>query len=203
MKRTLIVALSLIASVWVLRAHADAYDDTIELFKNAGQSAAFFDNSFGYAVFPTVGKGGLVVGAARGTGRVFKKGKPVGEVTMTQVSVGAQLGGQAFSQIIFLQDQRAFDEFTSGGFEFGAGVSAVAITASVSARAGTTGSNAGASGGSRNAVTAGDYHKGLAVFTIAKGGAMYEASVAGQKFRYTPLSTQEAAAPKKGKTQSR
>lgn len=203
MKRTLIVVLILIAPLWMLRAHADAYDDTIELFKNAGQSAGFFDSSYGYAVFPTVGKGGLVVGAARGAGRVFRQGKHVGDVTMTQVSVGAQVGGQAFSQIIFMQDERAFKEFTSGGFEFGAGVSAVAITAGVSARAGTTGANAGASGGSRNAVTAGDYHRGLAVFTIARGGAMYEAAVAGQKFRYTPLPTQQATAPEKEKSESR
>lgn len=196
MKRTLVVVmLSLVTAVFFGRAHADSFEDTIELFKNAGQSAAFFDNSYAYAVFPTVGKGGLGVGAARGTGRVFRQGKYVGDVSMTQLSVGAQVGAQAFSQIIFIQDERAFHEFTSGGFEFDAGVSAVAITAGVSARAGTSGANAGASGGSRNAVTAGDFHKGLAVFTIVRGGAMYSANVAGQKFRYTPLSSQQAAAP--------
>jgi lipid-binding SYLF domain-containing protein len=203
MKRTLLMLLSLIVAACAASAHADAYDDTIALFKDAGQSAGFFDNSSGYAVFPRVGKGGIGVGGARGTGRVFRQGKYVGDVTMTQVSVGAQLGAQAFSQIIFFQDQRAFDEFTSGSFEFDAGVSAVAITAAVGARAGTAGAHAGASGGSRNAVTAGDYHKGLAIFTIVKGGAMYAATVAGQKFRYTPLSTQTAEAPGKDKTESR
>jgi hypothetical protein len=108
---------------------------------------------------------------------------------MTQVTIGLQLGGQAYSQIIFFEDQRAFDEFTSGNFEFGAQASAVAITAAASAEATTTGSSAGASAGKHDATTttAGtEYHKGMAVFTVAKGGLMYEASIGGQKFSYTP-----------------
>jgi lipid-binding SYLF domain-containing protein len=164
---------------------ADEYSDTIALFKDAGQSAAFFKNCYGYAVFPTVGKGGIGVGAARGTGRVYEKGAHIGDATMTQVSVGFQLGGQAYSQMIFFQDKRSLDEFTSGNFEFGADVSAVAITAAAGASAGTTGASAGASGGKSDANTAGKYYKGMAVFTIVKGGAMYEAAVAGQKFKYT------------------
>jgi lipid-binding SYLF domain-containing protein len=172
---------------WALSALANSYTDTIALFKNAGQSAGFFDNSYGYAVFPTIGKGGFVVGGAHGTGHVYQKGKYVGDVAMTQVSVGFQAGGQAYSQIIFLQDERAFQEFTKGNFEFDAGINAVAITASAGASTGTTGTSAGASGGKKDANTAGGYYKGMAVFTIVKGGAMYEASVAGQKFKYTPL----------------
>jgi lipid-binding SYLF domain-containing protein len=165
-------------------ALADSYADTVDLFKNAGQSAAFFKSSYGYAVFPTIGKGGLVVGAAHGTGHVYQKGKYVGDTSMTQLSVGFQAGGQAYSEIIFLQDQRAFNEFTSGNFTFSGDVSAVAITAGASASAGTGGSTAGASGGKKDATTAGGYQKGVAVFTIAKGGLMYEAAVAGQKFSY-------------------
>jgi len=167
-------------------ARADSYGDTISLFKNAGQSAGFFHHSHGYAVFPTVGKGGFVVGAAHGSGRVYERGRYVGDTSMTQVSVGAQAGGQAYSQIIFFEDQRAFDEFTKGNFEFGADVSAVAITAAAGGSVGTTGAAAGASGGEKDARTAGKYYKGLAVFTIVKGGAMYQATVAGQKFSYTP-----------------
>jgi len=163
---------------------ADDYDDTIALFKNAGQSASFFAKSYGYAVFPTVGKGGLGVGAAHGTGHVFERGKYVGDATMNQVSVGLQAGGQAFSQIIFFEDKRSFDEFTSGNFEFAATTQAIAITASASASAGSTGTTAGASGGKSDATTVGQFHKGMAVFTIAKGGLMYEASVGGQKFKY-------------------
>jgi lipid-binding SYLF domain-containing protein len=176
----LLAMLALVATV----SSADEYDDTIAIFKNAGESAAFFKNSYGYAVFPTIGKAGLGVGAAHGNGRAFVQGKHVGDVTMNQVSVGLQAGGQAFSQIIFFEDKRAFDEFSSGNFEFDATVQAVAITAAATATAGTAGSAAGASGGRKDAKTVGSYHKGLAVFTIAKGGLMYQAAVGGQKFKY-------------------
>jgi lipid-binding SYLF domain-containing protein len=179
----LITALALPA----LPALADSYEDTIALFKNAGTSAAFLDSSYGYAVFPTIGKAGLGVGGAYGEGRVYKEGKYVGDTSMTQLSLGLQLGGQAYSEIVFFQDQRAFDEFTSGNFSFSGNVSAVAITAGASASAGTRSSTAAASGGKKDATTAGGYQKGVAVFTIAKGGLMYEASVAGQKFSYKPL----------------
>ncbi|MBX5460845.1 MAG: lipid-binding SYLF domain-containing protein [Steroidobacteraceae bacterium] len=183
-----------VMTLWCQGALADEYEDTIKLFKNAGESAAFFDKSYGYAVFPTVGKGGLGVGAAHGKGRVYEKGRYVGDATLNQLSVGFQAGGQAYSQIVFFQDKRAFDEFTRGEYEFGADVGAVAITAGASARAGTSGAGAGASGGKKDATTVGKYHKGMAVFTIVKGGAMYEASVAGQKFKYTPLKTKHAEA---------
>jgi lipid-binding SYLF domain-containing protein len=187
MKRMLHVLLVIAALILpAAAAWADDYSDTIALFKNAGQSAAFFNNSYGYAVFPTIGKGGLVVGGAHGSGRVFRQGNHVGDTSMTQVSVGFQAGGQAYSQIIFLQDKRAFDEFTSGKFAFDASINAVAITASAGASAGTTSSTASASGGKKDAATVGGYQKGMAVFTIVKGGAMYEASVAGQKFSYKP-----------------
>jgi lipid-binding SYLF domain-containing protein len=177
--------------VLVGAARADEFEDTINVFKKAGQSGAFFDKSYGYAVFPTIGKGGLGVGAAHGRGRVFKMGKHVGDTKMTQVSIGLQAGGKAFSEIIFFEDQRAFDEFTSGNFEFGATVQAIAITAGASASTGSTGSRASASGGKNDAATAGAFHKGLAVFTVAKGGLMYEASVSGQKFTYKAVGAPE------------
>jgi len=179
--------LTVFALLTALNARADEYDDTIAIFKKAGQSGTFFAKSYGYAVFPTIGKGGLGVGAAHGNGRVYAKGKPIGETTMNQVSVGLQAGGQAFSQIIFFADQRALEEFTSGNFEFGASVQAVAITAAAGASAGTGGTSAGASGGKQDAATVGEFHKGMAVFTVAKGGLMYEASIAGQKFKYKAL----------------
>jgi lipid-binding SYLF domain-containing protein len=169
-------------------AHADSYSDTVQLFQNAGQSAAFFRKSYAYAVFPTIGEAGFIVGGAGGKGRVFVHGKYVGDTTVGQVSVGFQLGGKAYSEIIFFEDKRALDEFETGTFEFSAGVSAIAITAGASASAGTNGATSGASGGKKDAVTAsGGYRKGVMVFTIAKGGLMYTATVAGQKFSYTPL----------------
>jgi lipid-binding SYLF domain-containing protein len=165
-------------------AWADDDADTIQLFKNAGQSGTFFSKSYGYAVFPTIGKAGLGIGGAHGDGHVYEKGKVIGETSMTQLSIGLQAGGQAYSEIVFFQDKRSLDEFTGGNFEFGAGMNAIAITASAGASAGTTGSEAGASGGKKDATTAGAYYKGMAVFTIAKGGLMYEASISGQKFKF-------------------
>lgn len=165
-------------------AWADEYSEAIKVFKGAGESGGFFDTAYGYAVFPTIGKAGFVVGGAYGEGRVYEKGKAIGEAKMTQVSVGLQLGGQAYSEIIFFQDDRALKEFTSGNFEFGADASVVAITASANAKASTTGSSAGASGGKHDATTVGKYNKGMETFTVAKGGLMYEAAIAGQKFSY-------------------
>ena len=110
----------------------------------------------------------------------------MGNTSVTQVTFGFQFGGQAYRQIIFFQDKRAFDEFTGGGFEFGAQAAAVAITAGASAQASTGGTGASASSGPSNVRTAGSYQKGFAVFTVAKGGLMYEATIGGQKFSYQP-----------------
>ena len=184
-----LIAIGLFTLLTLSTAHADEYSDTVDLFRHSGQSAGYFEKCYGYAVFPTIGKGGLIVGGAHGKGRVYEQGVYVGDTSMTQVSVGFQAGGQAYSQIVFFEDARALSEFTSGSYEFGADIGAIAITASASARAGSTGSSAGASGGKKDATTVGKYHKGIAVFTIAKGGAMYEASVAGQKFSYKPIAT--------------
>lgn len=185
MKGTILaVAAMLLASA---PAFADKYSDTTTLFKNAGQSSAFFGKSYGYAVFPTIGKAGLGIGGAYGEGRVYEQGKYVGDTKMTQLSIGFQAGAEGFSEMIFFQDKRSFDEFTSGNFEFGANVSAVVITAAASGTATTTGSTATASGGKKDAKTAGKFEKGTAIFIISKGGLMYEASVSGQKFSYKPL----------------
>jgi len=167
-------------------ARADDYDATISIFKNAGASSGFFNSAYGYAVFPTIGKGGFVVGGAYGEGRVYQRGKYVGDTSLVQVTAGWQLGGQAYSQIIFFEDQRAFNEFTGGNFEFSAEANAIAITAGASASASTTGSSAGASGTNKSATTVGGYYKGMATFTVAKGGLMYAATLGGQKFSYKP-----------------
>ena len=167
-------------------ALADEYSDTINVFKSAGESASFFNNSYGYAVFPSIGKGGLVVGGAHGTGRVYEQGKHIGDTKMTQVSVGFQAGGEAFRQIIFFENKAALDQFTNGNFEFGADVNAVAIRSGVSGSAGTTGATATANT-AKNAASGGKYVKGMAVFTMVKGGAMVQATVGGQKFSFKPI----------------
>ena len=104
----------LIISFAFAPAFADEYADTVKVFRGAGESGTYFAKSYGYAVFPTIGKGGLGIGGAYGSGRVFTKGKYVGDTSMSQVTVGLQMGGQAYSEIIFFEDKRAFDEFTSG-----------------------------------------------------------------------------------------
>ncbi len=168
-------------------ALADNYSETREIFEKAGESATFFGKSYGYALFPTIGKAGIGIGGAHGSGRVYVGGNHVGDTKMTQVTYGLQLGGQAYSQIVFFEDKRAFEEFTSGNFEFGAQATAVAITASAGAQANTGGgTQAGAAGGKNDAATvSGGYRKGMAIFTVAKGGLMYEATLGGQKYSYT------------------
>ena len=159
---------------------------TETLFRNAGASSSMFDNSYGYALFPTIGKAGFVVGIAGGKGVVFVGGRPVGDTTMSQLTFGFQAGGEAYSQIIFFEDERSHREFAAGNFEFGATANAVVITAAANVSAGTSGGSLGVSGGRHDATTAGRYHKGMAVFKIAKAGLMFEASVGGQKFSYRP-----------------
>jgi len=165
------------------------YSSTLSAFINAGDSSSFFENSYGYAIFPTIRKGGLGIGGARGRGLVYAEGVATGSSIMNQISIGFQAGGQAFSQIIFFEDRHAYEQFTSGNFEFSAQAAAVAITAGVSAEANTGGGvSGGLSGGRNNAVTVSrGYRKGMAIFTIAKGGLMYEATLGGQKFSFEPL----------------
>jgi lipid-binding SYLF domain-containing protein len=168
-------------------AYADKFTDTIDIYKKSEAVQPFFKNAYGYVVFPTIGKAGIGIGGSYGTGQVYKGGKVTGEVSVIKGSIGFQLGAQAFSQMIFFEDKRAYDEFTSGNFEFDATASAVAITAGAQAKAGTEGASAGASAGpatGKQAKTS--YHKGMVVFTHAKGGLMYEASIGGQKFKFKP-----------------
>jgi len=186
--RTLALMPLLVLSIGIARA--DSYSDTVAVFKNAGASDAFFAKSYAYAVFPTIGSGALIVGGAHGKGRVYVHGAHSGDASVTQVSLGFQAGGKAYSEIIFFEDKRALDEFESGNFEFGADASVVAVTAGANAGAATNGVSAGASAGQNDSTTRGSsYQKGMAVFTVAKGGLMYSASIAGQKFSYTPGST--------------
>jgi len=125
----------------------------------------WFDSAYAYAVLPKVGKGGIGIGGAYGKGLVIRGNSTVGKTSLSQVTIGFQLGGQVYSEYIMFRDKTAFEHFSRGNFEMGAQVSAVAVTLGASADA--------------------NYDKGVAVFTIAEGGLMYEASVGGQKFKYT------------------
>jgi len=183
--RTIFFALLLslvCSSVW-----ADEYAETKMMFAEAGRSN-LFDSAYGYALFPTIAEAGFIVGGAHGKGRVYEQGKYIGDTAMTQASIGFQIGASGFSQVIFFEDKRALDTFTSGNFEFGAEASAIAITSAATATASTTGSSATASGGKNNAKTTdAGYTKGMLTFTIVKGGAMFDVSLGGQKFKYMKL----------------
>jgi len=127
----------------------------------------FFESAAGYAVFPKVGKAGIGVGGAHGKGLVIVGDKAIGKTSLSQVTVGFQLGGQVYQQFIFFRDETALGNFQRGNFELGAQASAVAVTLGASADA--------------------DYDKGVAVFTHVSGGLMYEATISGQKFKYEDL----------------
>jgi len=177
--------ITLLISMTFSSAWADEYSDTKKMFEDAGLTD-MFKSAFGYALFPTIGKAGFVVGGAYGKGRVYTQGKYYGDTAMTQATIGFQLGGSGFSQVVFFQDKRAFAEFVNGNFEFGADVQAVALTAAAGASANTGGSSTTASGGKNNAkIGKSGYNKGMATFTITKGGLIFEASVGGQKFSFT------------------
>jgi lipid-binding SYLF domain-containing protein len=187
-KITFLLTVLFLTLAVTLPAQADKYDDTIAVYKKSAAVQPFFESAYGYAVFPTVGKAGIGIGGSYGTGQVYEKGVVTGTASLAKLSVGFQLGGQAYSQMVFFEDKRAYDEFTSGNFEFDATASAVAITAGVEAKAGTEGATAGASAGPATGAQAKtNYHKGMAVFTHAKGGLMYEAAIAGQKYGFKPL----------------
>ena len=190
--RTLLISLLTAVALIAQPAFADDVDTAIENFRGAG-AGDFIDDAYGYAVFPSIGKGGIGIGGAHGKGEVFVGGKKVGKTKMSQITYGLQLGGQVYSQMIFFRDERAFDDFTSGNFEFGAQATAVALTAGAQASTSSGGGGNTSSGTDADSskVNADDkqYDKrsGMATFTIAKGGRMYEATLGGQKFKYEPL----------------
>ena len=147
---------------------AKAKSAKAEFLKKDETLNATLGKASGYVIFPSVAKGALGIGAATGKGQLYEKGKdkPLGQVSLKQVTIGFQAGGQAYSEMILFEDQTSLDNFKKGNFEFSAQVSAVAVTAGASANA--------------------KYEKGVMVLTMAKGGLMYEASVGGQKFKYKP-----------------
>lgn len=176
---TLIAFVCMLISVPVF---ADEYADAANEFRKSPATAYFFKNAYGYAIFPTIGKGAVGVGGAYGDGRVYKGSTYTGDVSMVQVSIGWQLGGQTYSELIFFEDKAAFDKFTEGKFAFDAQASAVAITVGAGAKAGTQGGTANAMEKQGNTT----YVNGVTVFSMQKGGLMYEAALGGQKFTYKP-----------------
>jgi lipid-binding SYLF domain-containing protein len=165
--------LGLVTGILLAAAPPTSRDETevaavIAKFKEKDPGMAeVFANAVGYAVFPTVGKGAFGIGGARGKGYVYQRGSLIGRSTLTQVTIGFQLGGQAYSEVVFFHSQDALDNFKLGHLKLDAQASAIALTARASADLA--------------------YRSGVAIVTMAKGGLMYEASVGGQKFSFQPL----------------
>ena len=142
-------------------------EGTIAKFKEADSGMkVYFEKAYGYVVFPGIGKGGFIIAGGQGTGWVYQQGNHIGRATLTQLTVGAQIGGQSYREIIFFKDKETLDSFKKGNFELGAQASAILVK----------------EGASKNS----SYDHGVAVFTMPIKGAMVEASVGGQKFKYTP-----------------
>ena len=187
MKRNVLLPIIVLLMLAATSAHAAATAEECKAafakFKDLGNVPELLAQTYGYAVLPTIGKGGIGIGGAGGTGCVFAGGKHTGNISMGQVTIGFQLGGQAYSQLILFQNADTYKEFTKGNFEFGADATAVALT--YGAQAGATTKGASASAGDTKGAAA--WKCGMEVYTIAKGGLMYEASIGGQKFNYTSL----------------
>lgn len=173
------LAVTVLAAIVALSAFATEAKENIQkeceqavsrFLKTDPSLKTFINNSAGYAVFPNVGKGGLIVGGAHGDGLLFEKGKVTGEVSMTQASIGAQIGGQTFAEVIFFEDAAAVNNFKGGKYEMSAEISAVAAA--------------------EGASQAAKYVQGVAVFTMPKKGLMAQASIGGQKFTFTPVAKQ-------------
>ena len=193
MSKRLLAGVGLVALLLALPTAAGRevkdYSETINDFKKIPVVAKFFDGAHGYAVFPSVGKGGLGIGGSHGKGQVYRGGQVIGFTSTSDISIGLQAGGQAYSQIIFFENETALTQFTGGNFEFDASASAIAVQATAEAGAGTegTGASSSASKTSGKATTGAEYQKGMVTFTMAKGGLMYAATIAGQKYSYKPL----------------
>jgi len=174
LRRIILMAASVLAlavagigqGAWAGASDQDVKTALAEFEKTNPKIGPFIKSAHGYAVFPTVGKGAIGIGGAHGDGLVYEKGKLIGSTTLGQITIGFQLGGQAYRELICFQNQQALDRFKGGNVEFDAQASGVAVTAGISFDAA--------------------YEHGVAIFTMAKGGLMYEASVGGQKFSFEP-----------------
>jgi len=171
-----LAACLMMAVTLIARAADDAdlkteVNNAIARFKEVDPGiSTLFQTSAGYAVFPSVGKGGLIIGGERGKGLVFEKGKLVGEATLTEASIGAQIGGQIFSQVIFFETPAVLDDFKSGKFTMDAKVNAVVAAEGVDKSA--------------------KFQNGVEVFVLPKTGLMGQAAVGGQRFKFKPLAQQ-------------
>jgi len=174
--RNAFLAITLLISTLTASAQLSTKDKKIvddskaakeEFIKADGLMKNLFDNAYAYVILPNVGKGGIGIGGAAGNGAVFQKGTLIGMAKMTQVTIGFQWGGQAYREVIFFETKADLDRFKENRLELSAQASAVAATAGASANV--------------------KYKDGVMIFTQAKGGLMYEASIGGQKFKFRTI----------------
>jgi lipid-binding SYLF domain-containing protein len=186
---TAVVAAAVLAtsSMAVAQDDVEDFSETIELFRAIPQVAPYFQSAYGYAVWQRIGRAGLGIGGATGKGQVYVDGKVTGFARLSDITFGAQAGGQTYRQVIFFENKAAYDKFTTGKFEFDASASAVAVTASAQASAGTTGASASAGAGAPSTGAAAGYQNGMQTFTMAEGGLMYAATIGGQKYNFKPI----------------
>ena len=184
----MLASIAVVGSIAASGQSVKDLSETIETFKSVPVVQPFFDNAFGYAVWARIARGGIGIGGATGRGQVYVDGKVTGFSRLVDVSIGLQLGGQVYRQVVFFEDASAYDDFTEGKFEFDAQASAVAVTASARASSGTQGSQASV-GAASSAELAGaeTYYQGMRVFTMTVGGLMYQATIAGQRYNFRPL----------------
>lgn len=180
-KRLLMIAAVL---AFANAASADKIDEAIASFKSSPKSSKYFEKAYAYAVFPDIGKAGLIVGGEHGDGNVYEKGRLVGTASLTSVSVGAQAGAKEYAEIIFFHKPSDFEKFRGGEFQLAGNMEATLLTMNASASAGTETSSAEASTTKYNAATGGGYNNGVAVFVVARAGLMAGIAVGGQKIKY-------------------
>lgn len=183
--------LALIAVTLPVTASAQRVNDlseTIDLFSAIPVVRPFFENSYGYTVWDRIVRGGFGLGGATGRGQVYVGGEVTGFSRLIDVSIGFQAGGQVYRQIIFFENQTAYEEFASGSYEFDAQASAIAVTASAQASSSTQGSQASVGAATSTELAGAEaFHNGMRVFTMAVGGLMYQATIAGQRYNFRPL----------------
>ena len=188
----MIGTIAVVMSIAAAGQHVRDFSEAIQTFESVPAVQPFFDDCYGYAVWRRIGRGGIGIGAATGRGQVYVDGKVTGFSRLVDVSIGLQLGGQVYRQIIFFEDAVAYDAFTAGKFEFDAQATAVAVTAGVRATSGTHGSQTSkGTEGSRELSGAEAYYRGMRVFTMTVGGLMYQATIAGQRYNFRNLRARE------------
>jgi len=177
--------LLLITFILLTSLYAEGYNESIKKFQSSKYLKRYFNTAYGYAIYPNIGKGGFIFGISIGKGMVYEKGLHVGNTTMTSLSLGAQIGGQAYSKVIFFKNKAALEHFKQGSMEYDAEVNAIAATAGAVVKTSTIGSTISASTNAANRKEVKPkFFNGMAIFVNPVGGLMFEASGGFESYSY-------------------